>query len=137
MTAKELGNRTSGSTESRETEGDKELWARLDELEKEEEVYLAKEREEEERVAAMDGEEETTHDKEKLTARPTSDDTVVTEKKRATTEAKDLSTRSPAAANPLRITVKHTSSEALVSTEAKKVHCTDVVSVTTVHRDPF
>ena len=116
-------------TEPRETEAgksEKELWARLGELEREEEEYLAKEKEkEEEKAAATEVEKETTSSREGSGTRTTGDEGVTDES--MTTKAKEhvpqasIEPSTVTAAAPLRITVKHSSSQPLDSTEPQEV----------------
>lgn len=117
-------------TEPRESEvgkSEKELWARLDELEREEEEYLAKERgEEQQRAVANEAEKATASSREGLATRTTSDNGVADDES-ITTKAKHLPQASAepstvTAAAPLRITVKHSSSQLLDSTELQEVH---------------
>ena len=117
-------------TEPRESEvgrSEKQLWARLDELEREEEEYLAKEKEEEERAVATEAEKETAPSREGSATITTSDEGMADES--MTTKAKDVSQTSiepltVTAAAPLRITVKHSSSsQPPASTEPQEVLC--------------
>lgn len=118
---KKEGNRVR-VTESRETEtgkSEKELWDRLDELEREEEEFLAKEKEEEEREVAAETGKENASNREEVVARTTSEGSVAGEW--MTTKAPQTSKTETAAAAPLRITVKHSSSQPLPSAEPQEV----------------
>ena len=99
----------SGDGREREGDKDRELWARLDELEREEEEYLANEREQElaaaEKAIAADEDEPTSRNR-------FSDDSE--EEKHVTANVRERSQKSDLAADsasPLRITIKHTPSQ--------------------------
>lgn len=100
----------------RAVEKERELWARLDELEREEEEYLAKERERELAAAAankLNEEERISDGDDKPTAR-TKFCNVSEEGKHVTANIKEgpeKSRKLAAASGPLRITVKHTPSK--------------------------
>ena len=114
-------------TDTRETEKSvEELWARLDELEKEEKEYLAHKKEEEDdddddEKAAM----AVKSDKEKWTAeRKTSkerDEKVMAMAKKAKKVPVKSTGVSTVATPPLKITVRHTSSQLDASSEIKEV----------------
>ena len=131
--------------EPRGPKTDDELWARLDELEREEEEYLLKEKEgekEEDVTASVCEEKETaTSNKEETerTTRTSEADTLgaAREKMSPRKKAEKLpsstgssksttlsSAGAPVAAAPLRISVKHSSTQpAVESTKHKKVLC--------------
>jgi Mg2+ and Co2+ transporter CorA len=100
-----------------EVERDRELWTRLDELEREEEEYLAKERERELAAATNELSDEkgkhVAENEDKPTIRTRfSDDSE--EEKYFTVNVKGRSQKSKqlaATSGPLRITVKHTPSQ--------------------------
>ena len=108
--AKKGNIETSGDGREREGDKDRELWARLDELEKEEEEYLANERERElatvEKAIAADVDEPTSRSR-------FSDDSE--EEKHVTANVRERSHKSEDlaadSASPLRITIKHTPSQ--------------------------
>ena len=114
-----------GVTDTGETEKSvEELWARLDELEKEEKEYLAHKKEEEDdddEKAAM----AVKSDKEKWTAeRKTSkerDEKVMAMAKKAKKVTVKSTGVSTVATPPLKITVRHTSSQLDASSEIKEV----------------
>ena len=114
--AKKGSRERGGDGRQREMKKDRELWARLDELEREEEEYLAKEKERE--LAAAEK-----ADEDKPTSRTRfSDDSE--EGKHVTANVKERSHKSKelaaASAGPLRITIKHTPSQ---DTAAPKTVC--------------
>ena len=117
--AKKGNKERSGDGREREGDKDRELWARLDELEREEEEYLANERERElaaaEKVIAADEDEPTSGSR-------FSDDSE--EEKHVTANVRERSHKSEdlavASAGPLRITIKHTPSQ---DTPAPKTVC--------------
>lgn len=113
--AKKGGKKGGEGSHEREVEKDRELWARLDELEREEEEYLAKERERELAVATdkLCEEKGVAKDEDKPTIRTKlSDD--LKEREHVTMKVKGGSHESKqvaATSDPLRITVKHTLSQ--------------------------
>ena len=117
--AKKGSTERGGDDREREMKKDGELWVRLDELEREEEVYLTKEKERE--LAAA--EKAIAADEDKPTSRTRfSDDSE--EGKHVTANVKERSHKSKelaaASAGPLRITIKHTPSQ---NTAAPKTVC--------------
>ena len=107
--AKKGSREGGGDGRERAMKKDRELWARLDELEREEEEYLAKEKERE--LAAA--EKAIAADEDKPTSRTRfSDDSeegkhVIANVKERSHKSKELAA---ASAGPLRITVEHTPS---------------------------
>ena len=138
------GGARGGEDEPRGPKTDEELWARLDELEREEEEYLVneKEGEKEEDVTASVGEKKETETSSKeeteRTTRTSEADTpgAAREKMSPRKKAEKLpsagsssksttlaSTGAPVAAAPLRISVKHSSTQpAVESAKHKKVY---------------
>ena len=109
LMAKKGNEERSGNGREREGDKDRELWARLDELEREEE-YLANERERElaaaEKAIAADVDEPTSRSR--FSDDSEEDKHVTANVRERSRKSEDLAT---ASAGPLRITIKHTPSQ--------------------------
>ena len=111
-----------GGEGSREREAEKniELWAHLDELEREEEEYLAKERERE--LAAANKQKGMAEGEDKPTTRTRFSD-ASEEKKHVTVKVKEGPHKLAVASGPLRIIVKHTPSQDTAAPIKAKMVC--------------
>ena len=118
------GEAGKGGSKISEVDKDRDLWARLDELEKEEEEYLAKERERELAVAVdkLSEEKRMAESGERPVARTTSSNISKEKEHNIGKEAPPKSKQS-VDSGPLRIAVKHTpQQETAVSAKAKTVY---------------
>ena len=103
--AKKGNKERSGDGREQELKKDRELWARLDELEREEEEYLAKEKERE--LAAAEKAIAAVEDEQTSRTR-FSDDSGKGKHVTANTRSHESKELAAASAGPLRITIKHT-----------------------------
>ena len=114
--AKKGSRERGGDGRQREMKKDRELWARLDELEREEEEYLAKEKERE-LAAAEKADEDKPTSRTRFSDNSEEGNHVTANVKERSHKSKELAA---ASAGPLRITIKHTPSQ---DTAAPKTVC--------------